>query len=198
MNARTQDRREKILEAARLLFSEKGFSGSSMRKIAEKAGVSLGNLYNHFNSKEEIFHQLLEPARILTSLKDLPEILQAGFPSNLDQVILKLKQVVDENMDLYRLIFIDFIEFNGFNTNRIIGDIIKLGRKTFEEKVENQNLVGPVLRPLDYELGIKGFVVAVMSFLVISKTVPAADISNYSDEELSQTISDYFLRGILA
>lgn len=52
--ARTLERKRLIVETAALLFIERGFHQTSMRDIAGSAGISLGNLYNHFNGKEEL------------------------------------------------------------------------------------------------------------------------------------------------
>ena len=48
------------LEAALQLFSSQGFGATSMRQIAAPSGLSVGNLYHHFASKEEIFQRLLD------------------------------------------------------------------------------------------------------------------------------------------
>lgn len=53
-------RREQILNAAADLFSKSGYHGVSVDAIAKKAGISKGNLYWHFKSKQEIFHKLFE------------------------------------------------------------------------------------------------------------------------------------------
>ena len=50
---------EAILEAAIRLFSEFGFDGVSMRRIAEAAGVSKANIYHHFESKEALYLAIL-------------------------------------------------------------------------------------------------------------------------------------------
>jgi len=51
---RNVQRIEQILQAALQCFLAKGFHQTSMRDIAQAAGVSLGNLYNHFPGKEAI------------------------------------------------------------------------------------------------------------------------------------------------
>lgn len=51
---RTDERRRLIIEVAASLFAEKGFHQTSIRDIAERAGISLGNLYNHFSGKPEL------------------------------------------------------------------------------------------------------------------------------------------------
>ncbi|MFT6456569.1 TetR/AcrR family transcriptional regulator [Pseudophaeobacter arcticus] len=51
-------RRLMIVTAAVHCFIEKGYHQSGVRDIAAKAGVSLGNLYNHFKSKDEILYEI--------------------------------------------------------------------------------------------------------------------------------------------
>ncbi len=45
----------KILKESKALFSELGYKGASVRKIAAKVGIRESALYNHFKNKEEIF-----------------------------------------------------------------------------------------------------------------------------------------------
>lgn len=52
--AKAQKTREIILEAALEQFREKGYSRATMRDIAKQAGVSVGNAYYYFQSKEEM------------------------------------------------------------------------------------------------------------------------------------------------
>ena len=51
--------REKILNAEKQEFWEKGFAGTNVRAIAEKAGVTTGALYNLFKNKDGIFEALV-------------------------------------------------------------------------------------------------------------------------------------------
>jgi TetR/AcrR family transcriptional regulator len=66
---------EAILEAAIRLFSEFGYDGVSMRRIAEAAGVSKANIYHHFASKEALYLAILTgSARHLSEIvEDLAE-----------------------------------------------------------------------------------------------------------------------------
>ena len=50
----------KILETAKKEFLERGFNGTSMRRIAALAGVTTGALYGYFDSKEKIFDALVK------------------------------------------------------------------------------------------------------------------------------------------
>ncbi len=51
---------EAILEAAELVFAEKGFTGGTTNHIAERAGVSIGSLYQYFPNKDAIMTGLME------------------------------------------------------------------------------------------------------------------------------------------
>jgi AcrR family transcriptional regulator len=51
--------RVKIQSAALYLFTRKGFHGTTVREIAIRAGVSMGNLYTYYDTKEEIFIDLV-------------------------------------------------------------------------------------------------------------------------------------------
>ncbi len=54
--------RQRLLEAALLLFSSKGYAGTSVRELAETAGVTKPVLYYYFKSKEGIYLALMEGA----------------------------------------------------------------------------------------------------------------------------------------
>ena len=57
--ARSEDKKaeqfERILEAGKKLFLEKGTQGFSMRNLAEKLGMTKNNLYNYVESKRELW-----------------------------------------------------------------------------------------------------------------------------------------------
>lgn len=52
---------DKITVAARAEFLEKGYTSASLRKIAEKADVTVGAIQTRYKSKDELFASLLEP-----------------------------------------------------------------------------------------------------------------------------------------
>jgi AcrR family transcriptional regulator len=52
--SKSEQTRAHILETALELFSERGYEETTMRAIAEKAGVALGNAYYYFRSKEHL------------------------------------------------------------------------------------------------------------------------------------------------
>ncbi len=57
---RSNNRREKIFDAAAVLFVEKGFSSTSIRDIAKATDMLPGSLYYHFSSKEDLLTAVFE------------------------------------------------------------------------------------------------------------------------------------------
>ncbi|HGM5875871.1 TPA: TetR/AcrR family transcriptional regulator [Stenotrophomonas maltophilia] len=68
---RNEQRIAQILQAALQCFLVKGFHQTSMRDIAQAAGVSLGNLYNHFPGKEAIILAVAESEELAPLLQRL-------------------------------------------------------------------------------------------------------------------------------
>src|SRR3954447_9814517 len=75
--APASERRAHLLELAGALFAEKGFRATTVREIADAAGILSGSLYHHFSSKESIADEIL--TRFLSEvLVDYRGALEAG------------------------------------------------------------------------------------------------------------------------
>jgi AcrR family transcriptional regulator len=53
-----RESRERILRSALALFARRGFANTSVRLLAEEAGVSQGLLYNYFDGKHELLRAI--------------------------------------------------------------------------------------------------------------------------------------------
>lgn len=53
-----EEKKELIMQAALELFANEGYHSSSISKIAKKAGISKGLMYNYFESKEDLLKQI--------------------------------------------------------------------------------------------------------------------------------------------
>ena len=56
----TQTGRARVLGAAAELFVAQGYAGTTLRQIAEAAGIKAGSVYHHFDSKEDLFVAVLD------------------------------------------------------------------------------------------------------------------------------------------
>jgi len=119
-NGRQAERSEvatsKVLEAALELFSTQGYGATSMRQIAEVCGLSTGNLYHHFGSKEAIFQCLIDDywERLLDPENLMDKVFtKANFPDDLEELAAAIEQTVEENKASILLVFVDVIEHQG-------------------------------------------------------------------------------------
>ena len=96
---------EKITAAALAEFSEKGYTGASLRKIAEKAGVTVGAIQTRYKSKDELFAALLKP--FLDDIDSLFQNTKADYYSGADTNILASLEssMQHESAAILRLIF---------------------------------------------------------------------------------------------
>jgi AcrR family transcriptional regulator len=118
----------KALKAALSLFSRQGFRATTMRQIAGRSGLSVGNLYHHFGCKEAIFEQLLEQywERLRDPELRLNKIFFAGrFPDDLEEMADAIEEVVKKNGSHILLIYIDVIEFKGKHLRDFYGTMPK-------------------------------------------------------------------------
>ncbi len=97
--------RQRLLETATELFAEKGYAGTSVREIVNRAGVSKPVLYYYFQSKEGLFYAILEWAADVQQ-----EILNEIFTTSgtvLDRFIYFYRRVyegVRQYQSLYKMI----------------------------------------------------------------------------------------------
>jgi AcrR family transcriptional regulator len=59
VTAEPTERREEILALATRIFADKGYASTTVREIADSAGILSGSLYHHFPSKESMLHEIM-------------------------------------------------------------------------------------------------------------------------------------------
>ncbi|MEK7440531.1 MAG: TetR/AcrR family transcriptional regulator [Chloroflexota bacterium] len=118
--------RATILEAAHTLFLKNGFHGTSMRQIAEEAGLALGGLYNYFDSKEKIFGEVLDAHHpyhvVLPALEHTQgETIEEFVHDAAGKMRVGIDGVEDQLMPL---VMIDLVEFQGRYLKRLATKLI--------------------------------------------------------------------------
>jgi AcrR family transcriptional regulator len=106
--------KKRILRAALGLFTRQGFHGTTVRQIAKKAGVSMGKLYIYYDTKEAIFIGLVqEMEHQMEAIRQthLIPLMQSVDPASLKKLGMGVGRVVSENLDYWRLMYIDVVEF---------------------------------------------------------------------------------------
>jgi AcrR family transcriptional regulator len=121
MQTNTQSVRDRILGAARELFLTKGYNGSNLRDIAGASEVSMGGIYHHFDSKEDIYKALLSDHEMVAHIGPIAALFRAPeFPENLGHIGAEIFRMVRANKDFFKLLYIDVLEFQGANVTPTI------------------------------------------------------------------------------
>lgn len=106
--------RQTILDAAYPLFIRQGYAATSMRQIAQAAGLAPGSLYNHFASKDEMFRGILQERHPFYQV--LP-ILQGVEGRSVDEYCRNAAHTLVDQMghhpDFLNLMLIEIVEFKG-------------------------------------------------------------------------------------
>jgi AcrR family transcriptional regulator len=116
----------RILAAAAKLFTRQGFHGTSTRDIAAEAGVSLGNIYNYFPTKESIFVSLLATYEKEYFRPDQPLIkalLETSFPDNIEELGFASRDTIEKFSTYILLIYVDVVEFGAKHVARIFANM---------------------------------------------------------------------------
>ena len=96
------NKREKILLAAQELFSEKGFHETTVEEIARQANVAKGTVYIYFDSKEQLFKEVIK-----SGFKELKRKTEEKIEST-SKPLKKIKLIVEtyfNYFDIYRSLF---------------------------------------------------------------------------------------------
>lgn len=73
---RGSTRRDEILQVAAELFAAKGFEETTIREIGDAVGILSGSLYHHFQTKEEMLHELV--GRFVAMVPEYQAIVDGG------------------------------------------------------------------------------------------------------------------------
>ena len=102
-------KKDKIIEKSMELFCEKGYYATKVEEITKALGISKGNFYTYFDSKEEVLYEILnimknEKIRMLGEINTdkAPKEVLKDFIEDYKRYVFKyLKKVTLQNMDSF-------------------------------------------------------------------------------------------------
>lgn len=95
-----------ILECARDQYLSDGYKGLSMRKIADKAGISATAIYRHFSNKEELFHRLVKKGFGTYTHYLMPALKEATAEKRFKKTMACALDFILEHPKYFELIFV--------------------------------------------------------------------------------------------
>jgi AcrR family transcriptional regulator len=134
-------RRDELLDLAATMFAERGLRATTVRDIADSAGILSGSLYHHFKSKEQMVEEVLRDfldwlftryQEIVGREADPLERVKGLFMTSFEAIEDRHAQVViyqDEAKRLSGLPQFEFVDARNREQRRMWVDILKQGIK---------------------------------------------------------------------
>lgn len=186
--------RQVVIEAAHQLFVDQGYAATSMRQIAEKAGLALGGIYNHFPNKESIFSVVLMAYHPFHQV--LPLLTKAQGETFEDFVRNAAKSMVAElgrRPDFIKLFFVELVEFEGKNMptmfQTVFPQVLPLVKRFTDSKGELRGLHPFVL--------FRSFLGLFFSFYMTELLLKDTPVGLFQKGSLDDFVEIY-LHGVLA
>ncbi|HAL91778.1 MAG TPA: hypothetical protein DCM68_01980 [Verrucomicrobia bacterium] len=189
---------DRILSAASALFTRKGFNGTSTRDIAGRAGVSLGNIYNYFGTKEEIFVSLLEkrekeyfdPGQPL-----IRALTSTAFPDNIEGLGFAARETVEKFSDYILLIYVDVVEFEARHVNKMFARMRQGYAAALKASPAGRGRIASDIDPAGALMMVTW---NYFNYFIMEKLFKVKGHYGMADEQAVKLFARVFKRGILA
>ena len=193
------EHRGAILAAATTLFSTQGYHGTGLRQVADLARVSVGNVYNHFPTKEALFAALMAELeeRYLAPDQPIPLALAAlDFPAGLETLGEAARRTVRAFAPYIRLIYVDVVEFEGRHLARLYGGMQDRFRAIFAERFAGLAREGK-LGDVDPLVAIMLTTISYMYYFTVEHLFGVRRHYGMADEQVIREFARVFRNGIL-
>jgi AcrR family transcriptional regulator len=199
--AAIEKRKELIESAARELFIKQGFHATSMRDIAKDAGVSLGNLYNYYETKDAIFESIVEKylevidERLREMFASIDEPLE---PESLRRLGEMAGELVNNHSDFWLLMYIDVLEFQNRHFRKMFDGLSQRFRKVFGPKFKEAEKRGDLRTGVDPGSVFTAAYMQFFNYFLVEKLFGGNRHLGVSDEQALNSLTKIFAYGTLS
>lgn len=185
-----------VVEAAHGLFLSQGYHGTSMRQIADRAGLALGGIYNHFISKEQIFAAVLDAYH---PYRDVLPALEAAEGETVEAFVregaYRIRAALQgSELRILPLVFIELVEFQGRHLAQL-AQTLRPSMLDFAQRFsQRRGKLRPLPRPVMLRAFAGMFLASMLTEMVLKETPPLKDASC----DWFGGMLDIYLHGILA
>lgn len=177
-----EERKNEILDAADMLFTQKGFDGTSTNDILEAVGIARGTLYYHFKSKEDIMDSLIDrySTGLLTRAKELAGDKSIPVYERIVQTVMALNMNHDSGKEIIEHIHKPQNALMHFKAQKaILNGLTPILTEIIKEGIEQ----GLCTTPYPYE--------AIEMLVVYTNTVFDGNMIDLTDEDRVQRVKAF-------
>jgi AcrR family transcriptional regulator len=183
-----------IENAAIQLFMEQGYHATSMRQIAERAGLALGGIYNHFASKDQIFEAIIVDQHPYKRILPLILAVESESPDEFFRSAFRIViRELGAQPEFINLMFIELVEFKGRHGSTMLREIAPKILPIFEKTVKSMK----GLRVTNPAVIMRSFFGMIISYFVTEMIISDSVISKLMPKNSTDLYIDLFLKGIL-
>jgi AcrR family transcriptional regulator len=183
-----------VEDAALELFMEQGYHATSMRQIADKAGLALGGIYNHFKGKDEIFEALIVDKH---PYKKILPLIQEAEGETLDEFLgnatrIVIKEITSQQYYV-KLMLIEISEFNGVHGAVLLKELVPNVLPVFEKLVKTRK----ELRVTNPVILLRSFIGMVLSYMITDIVISNSILSKLMPSNTLDAYVDIYMHGVL-
>ncbi|MDA8214754.1 MAG: TetR/AcrR family transcriptional regulator [Nitrospiraceae bacterium] len=190
----TRSTRNKILETALKLFSQKGYLGATTKEIAKEAGIAEVTLFRHFPSKENLFEEVINTHSFLPALKELmPEIATMSYEKALTVIAKRFLETLSSRKDLIQIMHSEMQRYPE-KIHKIyhafIDEIFKILASYFAEMQKKK-----ILKGFDTEFGARAFLGMFFSYFNVHEMMMHKKYRHLDKDTTIKEFVKIFVRG---
>lgn len=182
------ERRLDIMKAALNLFQVKGIEKTSMREIADLAGLGKSSLYDFFQSKDEIILYAIE-SQVNNAITTIQKIINTNLPP--EQSLMEIMKINLAYSKEYNILFM-WLATKAYFLNEEYDERIKKIRHTYQDIVQSvieQGIKDGLFRVTDAQLASRLLINSMLSITYTSRPT-------HSMEDMLNEAVNIFLHGI--
>jgi len=195
---RGEERHAAIVRTAIHLFAEKGFRGTTTRELASALGVTEPVLYQHFQTKRDLYRAIIEDKARQASerVHTLQRYAEAGddrlFFTRLGELIL---QRYEKDPGMTRLLLFSSLEGHelaGTFFERVFTDFYHLVLDYIRQRIQ-----AGAFRPVDPEIAARGLIGMIAYHGLVEQLFPGY-FKKRSRQRVAREMAEVFLSGVSA
>lgn len=190
--ADSTDSRRQLLLSARAEFAKHGFRGTTVRHIAESAGVTPAMVHYHFRDKRGLYQAMLEETTD-PLLRRLELLAAEGGPGSLREALHGYMQQLKDMPELPALLMRDVLAADGVMRETFVRDIATRGAGAMRRILEHDFAGGAMRDDVDPRLALLSLI-SMAVFPFIARPVAGKVLGLAYDDAMVEQLAEHTAR----
>lgn len=195
----TERRQGQILDAAREVFSKKGYTAATIPEIATRAGIAVGTIYLYYPSKRDLFIELLKKiGRTVEMQNTIGQMPVAGFPTVFKNILQNKLAIARSTNMSSSLSLLGDIEREPELKAQLVRQLFQPAISQMEDSYRSRVAAGE-FRQLDPAVAVRAMPAMIIGLTVLGKLEgDESPLYRLPEDELADRIIDILLNGLLS